>query len=350
MTQHQNIVIVTGAGASTELGIPCGKSLLNEFIGRLCTALNYDESGSLPKITNGIKEGKYRIDMINQLLKNFSKLSSENDYYITNDKEGEFIAAINSFREDLEKFITRHSGNTIDYFLQMNESKKFYKDIGRFVIAYHFIGYENNLMQENFYCLKKNWLRNFLESHIVKIMKYKFNLTNLKIITFNYDRTIEHFTYTFLRNKVGLTDEDAKRVIQKFDITHIYGKIGELGWQTSDSTKIIRFGERNDNQTFLNWAKDNIGLIGYRIPNKEELQNKINAYIESSTRIYFLGFGYDEENLSFFNKIPRNTSVVGTVYGLGDKKNKIKELKKKWKKFIYKNMECFELIQSLEKF
>ena len=60
MSQNKHILIITGAGASKELGISCGKDFLYEMLGRLCTSLNIDEKGEFKK-----GEGKYQ-DMINQ--------------------------------------------------------------------------------------------------------------------------------------------------------------------------------------------------------------------------------------------------------------------------------------------
>jgi len=265
-------VLIVGAGASTELYVPCGKALLRELISRLCTSPNYDRKGELKK-----GEGKYRNDLVNQLLKHYLKKRTE---------ETKFIYSINSFKEDLEKYIQNNVGSSIDAFLSCH-NKKFYQEIGMFILAYHFIGYEAHSSRESGYC-KENWLRVFIESHLRRILQERQTDVGLKIITFNYERLIEHHVYKFLTNSMKLPDDEAERIIiQELEIVHIYGKIGGLPWQTN-VTETMEFGARNDDEQFLQWAKEGIKLIGWRL--NEKTEKMIQKIIDNGDNFFLLGF------------------------------------------------------------
>lgn len=177
MEQNKYTVLIIGAGASTELGIPGGKSFLMEMASRLCTSLNVDENGNFKS-----NEGKYH-DMINQFLK-FREVPMKPETYNTfAPREAYWINAINAFKGAFQKYVEENSSGTIDYFLQ-NEENDAYRIIGKFALAYHLVGAEDMVMRNCSYCLKPNWIRVFIEKNIDSI--YKNDSQNFKVITFNY--------------------------------------------------------------------------------------------------------------------------------------------------------------------
>ncbi len=339
-------VLIVGAGASTELCIPCSKELLSEVTSRLCTSLNYNEQGVFTKGNNGnYPWGKYRIDLVNSLLEHYSKWTNKKDYYQTGVKEATFINAINSFKEDLEKYIHNNAGSSIDAFLACHKNR-YYHEIGRFILAYHFIGYEAHSSRESGYC-KENWLRIFIESHLRHKLQSKQKDIGLKIITFNYERLVEHHVFNFLTNNMNLSQKEAERIItQELEIVHVYGKIADLPWQTNPENP-MEFGARNDDEKFLQWAKERIKLIGWRI--NEETKKMIRRIIDNGDKFFLMGFGFDKDNMSIL-KLPSNKPIISTAYGIDGKTRS--EIKKSYKlpkiKFMPKKMTCAKFVRSTD--
>ena len=58
------------------------------------------------------------------------------------------------------------------------------------------------------------------------------NLSKLTFITFDYDRSLEHFLYTRLINLLNLKDDNAFKLFnESVMIHHVYGQLGFFKWQ-----------------------------------------------------------------------------------------------------------------------
>jgi len=135
---------------------------------------------------------------------------------------------------------------------------------------------------------------------------------NLRIITFNYDRSFEEFFIGSLMFSYGIERRDAIELFRStVDITHAYGKLGSIyGGSKRDYNDSLSHKP-------LTTAIEGIELI-YEVKSSQK-KNRLVDYIEKSDRIIFMGFGYHEENLDILglNEFDiSHKSFYGTAKGM----------------------------------
>ncbi len=155
------------------------------------------------------------------------------------------------------------------------------KNIAKFIIAYLIIGSEHALKDN---MTKKFDDENWINVLFQKLKSFQFDtiLENLQIVTFNYDRVFEHYSLKLIDkyfNQASIEQKD--RFVSQ--VKHIYGSLGKL----TD----VGFGNRNDDIPKMKNAYKKFNLL-------YEERNILDGLENSFEQIYFLGFGYDETNLS----------------------------------------------------
>jgi len=157
---------------------------------------------------------------------------------------------------------------------------------------------------------------------------------HLSIVTFNYDRSLEHYLHTAMMNRYGKTPDECAKAIQQIPIIHVYGSLGLLPWQT-ESPQPIKYGGAND---LLKVAAENIKIMHEGEKNSEEFM-KARILIETSDRVFFLGFGYHPVNLERLGRdiFPDDKLVMGTTYGLSISRSQ------NLRQFIFKKVDSFKI-------
>ena len=185
-------VLILGAGASMDYGFPSGRELLQE-----------------------IKEG---ISTMDEEL--YAKLA-----------ESEQIPDIIT---DLYEGLVHADPLSIDAFL---ERRIKYIHLGKLAIAFTLIPKEIETKLFNRKSL--HWYQ-YLSDNLSQnaFSPEDFGNNQLAIITFNYDRSIEHYLYTRFQHTYGLKDDKEKcaEIIKKIPIIHVYGSLGPLPWQQKPGT------------------------------------------------------------------------------------------------------------------
>lgn len=267
--------LILGAGASMPYGFPSGQGLLTT----IDKNLNKDKLGSHPNP-----------DWI-AILKDFG--ISDGDIQI--------------FRQEL--FYSRIS---VDAFL---EHRPEFLKVGKLVIALSLIQYENNQnlfpdilrRQESWY----DYLRGKLNAPFGDFDKNK-----LSVITFNYDRSIEHYLFMVLKNTYGKSDEECAEKLNSIPIIHVHGRLGALPWLKGT----VRPYTNKINVEEVKVAGEQIIVISEGIDTSPEFEEAFKIMM-SADKIYFLGFGYNDVNLRRLGvkKLNKNYSpkAHGTGYGLG---------------------------------
>jgi hypothetical protein len=87
------------------------------------------------------------------------------------------------------------------------------------------ISYENDELFE----FDNNWLR-YLYNRLNTSWE-DFANHSLAFVTFNYDRTVEHFLFSAIKNSYGKSDGECATVVSNFPIIHLHGHLGFLPWQ-----------------------------------------------------------------------------------------------------------------------
>ncbi len=146
---------------------------------------------------------------------------------------------------------------------------------------------------------------------------------NLKIITFNYDRSLEQFLFSSLKAAYGKPDNIVARMLDSFPILHMYGQLGSLPWQVKEGeTKFSRIYGKPNNKDWsaVYEASQGIRLISDRAT-EEGTYAQAREYIRNSERVHFIGFAYEKTNLERLGinwaADPNNNKYFGTGYGLG---------------------------------
>jgi hypothetical protein len=175
------------------------------------------------------------------------------------------------------------------------------------MIALHVLGYEQQC-EKNASFKKKSWLTKlakFIKQHYLYSPVSSASKLNFKIITFNYDRLIEEFLFREFGQQIETFVNE--------NIIHVYNKISFLPWQhqklkeIADENKtrmkngkepkplpFIHFGHPNYDGHRIKERKEDIFLI---YDERNKINNEINEIIQHAEQIYFMGFGYHEENM-----------------------------------------------------
>jgi hypothetical protein len=274
----ENTIFILGAGASKPYGYPTALELREEII------------------TNYLSIYKRFIS------DNYQNSDFDNHPYIK-----KLTHLIDTFKKS--------STSSIDLFLSRNNS--FY-EIGKQVISFILANYEmESKFREDIIDRKYDWyfaLYNLLTKDIVKSDDItKFNDNKISIVTFNYDRSFEHFLHESLLNSFISKRSEINNIIKKFRIIHVYGKLASLPWEDNYG---VAYKASHLKQSSDEYAS-NIKII---YEERESAKEEITTLISESKNIFFLGFGYAQENLEAIglNKpiLNKGQRIYGTALGL----------------------------------
>lgn len=160
-----------------------------------------------------------------------------------------------------------------------------------------------------------------------------FTGKHLKIITFNYDRSLEHYLLNCLKNNFA-GKKDAEYVTLMPPIAHVHGRLGQLPWQAPGDARenanvpygfVAKKSSDGDTETQLiakkeEWfdrARENITVI-HETEETDELK-QAREWIGECSRLYFLGFGYHPSNIERLQieSLPgKKRDIKGTRQGL----------------------------------
>ena len=128
--------------------------------------------------------------------------------------------------EDVDTFkntFYRSGKNSVDGFL---EHRPEFMRIGKACTAMCLIPSEE---EQQYFRFGDSWLRVLYNNLNTSFEGFADN--KLAFVTFNYDRTIEHFLFTALQNSHDKPDEDFTKILDAIPIIHLHGSLGSLPWQ-----------------------------------------------------------------------------------------------------------------------
>ncbi len=126
----------------------------------------------------------------------------------------------------------------------------------------------------------------------------KFDPSWLSIITFNYDRSLEFFLSNSLQSRYGKSKADVDKKLTGLKIHHVYGDLGV------DIFDQLSYGQTQLDSALL------LPAIEYAIKQikiieddraADEYLSTIQQNLREADRIGFLGFGFDQINVSRLN-------------------------------------------------
>ncbi len=142
-------------------------------------------------------------------------------------------------------------------------------------------------------------------------------------VTFNYDRSLEHFLFTSLLHSFeGIDEQRTKEELRRKPVIHVYGKPASLPWERDDGQGTLPYASQIDDfaSVDLLGISNNIYVVhGERInPNLESARKKVHE----ADHVFFLGFGYAKENLEILGLpgvLRRDHQIYGTALGWTDR-------------------------------
>lgn len=234
-------------------------------------------------------------------------------------EKGAGVGKMNFNRNQVQEFIAalHHSGQpSVDAFL---EHRPEFMKIGKAFIAGHLIRYEST---GSLFGRDNSWYE-YLLNRMASSFK-DFDNNALSIITFNYDRSFEHFLFTALTSRYGKQADDVAAKLSGIPIIHVYGQLGFLEWQQKTADLPVRPYRNDVTAEEITKAALGIKILSEFQGDTDEFQ-EAHSLIIAAERVYFLGFGYHPENMERlklpFPGTPEHSGqrqIRGTRHGLTD--------------------------------
>lgn len=243
-------VFVLGAGASKPYGFPLGLELRDQVVGHL-------GSGSkLVMLTQlGFKETELR---------------------------------------DFGNRLSQSSLASVDAFLELNPSLC---DMGKHAIAMALLPYENQGALFDKDRRSENWYEYLYQK--MSASRGEFGQNKVSFVTYNYDRSLEQFFFTALKNSYGLSDDGTSLEMSRVPIVHLHGVLGNLPWQGGDS---LPYGPIPMHHEHVRLAARLIRIVSEDVGvASDERFAQAHKLLAEARRIIFLGFGYHPLNLKRLN-------------------------------------------------
>jgi hypothetical protein len=240
-------VFVLGAGASSDYDFPVGWGLLRAVV---------DDFGNELQNRKTLKE-----------------------HFVFSDIQ------IDAFRTALD-----HSGeNSVDAFL---ENRREFMELGKLMMAIVLIGLEktHKLFEGT---ANENWMRYLLRRMRAPSFE-EFYKNQVAFITFNYDRSLEHFLCTTLASAYGKTEAEAGEVVKKIPIIHLHGQLGYLPWQQHADSRSY---DTEINKDILGMCIRQIKVVHEGVEDRKDQFNEAKRLLHISDRAYFMGVGFNNVNL-----------------------------------------------------
>ena len=245
------IVLILGAGASSVYGFHTGEQLVSNIISNLRPLSKNETRGN--------------DDWVAFLIDNFE--IKEEEIYDFQDKL--YYAKI-----------------SVDAFLEYNQN---FLKVGKLAIAMSLISQEYD---EKLFSAQRNWL-DYLRIELDAPFDV-FGENELSIITFNYDRSVEQYLFTVLKNTYGRSNAECVEQLSKIPIIHVHGKLGSLPWQGKNG----RPYENKITPENIKLASDQIIIISESNEDSKEFRQAFELLGNADEgKIYFLGFGFNPVNL-----------------------------------------------------
>jgi hypothetical protein len=270
----------------------------------------------------------YKYPLGEQLVREINEgLLKGNDLFLS-------CLALEFSKREIEEFnnALRFSGDSsIDAFLERNEE---YLELGKVAIALSLFRREST--NELFSVGDNKWYGDLVKE-LKSPLKIDFK-NNVSFLTFNYDRSFDQYLFESIKNSYGISSKECKSLIEDIPIIHLHGQVGKLAWQGKGEKgrlydkNFSALSLINDHSAPINkyssYDRDNaVQYIRHEISGQIKIihENELDSdsafkdaqkLLKEAERVYFLGFGYNDENLRRL-KIADLTKAVTTEVASG---------------------------------
>jgi hypothetical protein len=266
-------VLILGAGASAPFGFPSGRTLRDDIIA-------------------GLRK---------QIAQPFQLLTAA----------GFDANHIASFRDALQ----RSGQPSVDVFLEYRPE---FIHVGKVAIAASLIPYED---EARLWGGADNWYEH-LWTHLGPSLMDDVAQSQLSVITFNYDRSLEHFLFSALKDAYNISTDDAARYLREvIRIVHVHGKLGELPYADAGRgiSRSYQPGDASSLKDTAVAAAKTIKIVHEGVRDDSEFV-QARQLLAQAEMVCFLGFGYLKANVERLEvaNLSQSVSLYGTAYLLMD--------------------------------
>lgn len=140
-------------------------------------------------------------------------------------------------------------------------------------------------------------------------------LADVVVISFGYDRAVEHFMPYVLTTAYGMTLQEAQRIVAaRLRVFHPYGAVGRLPWQMGD-------------QADVDWGNEmpwNMAALSAQLKTYEQAMadrvaiSQLRAAVAASQRLVFLGCDFSPQSLELLvdSSLSHNPELILNMQGL----------------------------------
>ncbi len=290
-------VVILGAGANFELGLPLGKDLMITVE----TALRFDALGN-PKTTPA---DEFRDALRNQFGKDYA----------------EYIQAAGKLVQVMDLF------TSMDEALHYVSADPRCITVGKAAIVSSIIGaeagcklkFDGRLGTPDLPKASDTWLPEFLSMATANLTQEEMPtiFDGVTFINFNYDRSLEHYLFWALILRARLLPKRAKDIVDRLRVIRPYGTVG-IDWGGDGGGLMFGRPDRLDASVFQ--AADKIRTFTEQ--HAAGIQEEIARALTRGRLFLILGFGFHGQNFRLFNasdgrqREPRH--VFATAYKIAE--------------------------------
>ncbi|MFL5011593.1 SIR2 family protein [Rhizobium sp.] len=276
-------VFIVGAGGSKEIGLPTG----NELRAKIANALTSSSNGF-----NRNEIGGALVEIYNQ---RSERLNISRYFKAAKDISRAMFGALS-----IDNFLATHQADE-DIILmgKLAIASVILEEEGRSAIR---TDPNDEILLQN---TENYWMNTFCKLMSEEVIRGDFETLfhDVSIITFNYDRCIEHFLPHYLRTYFLIDKDQAQKLANTLQVIHPYGRVG--GYPGRGSATAIPFGS-NKNPHHLAAAANQVQTFGERLVD-DVIVKKMKQLINDAEHIVFLGFSFADMNMELL--------VPDDVYG-----------------------------------
>lgn len=278
--RQKKVALVIGAGGSFDFGLPIGRDLKTKI-------------ASLLDI--GFKDG-YRQSSGDYVISEALRIASQQ--LGGRGSVNDFLPAARHIRDAMPQAIL------IDNFIDCVQDTPHIALCGKLAICKAILDAEKrsklHLTRDetgiNFSTTEPSWLNPFVQILTENCTPdmLEDRLRSLTIVTFNYDRCIEHYLYHWLQNYYQFSTSKAAELISLIEIYHPYGSVGSLPFQRKPLS--ISLGGEPQPQMLLDLSNQIRTFTEQSESLASELSNA-RRDLASAATIIFIGFAFHEQNM-----------------------------------------------------
>lgn len=281
--KSKSLILIVGAGASSEVNLPVGTQLRSQIARAL--DIKYPD-GYNRSSGDGTLDAAIRI----------------------------LAKARDPFRGDMNPFLRTSwhirdampQSISIDNFIDSHRNDEDIKTCGKLAIARCILQAESKSSlfvdpkdlqaRINFAEVEVTWFNAFFQliTENCQVTEIEQRLRQVAIISFNYDRCIEHYLHSALQNYYGITPEQATQAMSNLLVFHPYGSVGHLPWQ--DKQNGVAFGSDVYAEKLIKISEGLKTFTEGIDPDHSEII-EIRKELARAERIAFLGFAFHRLNL-----------------------------------------------------